>query len=133
LKGLPLERTEHLANIPIVSVVDDDESMRALTCSFVRSLGLIAHAFASAEEFLRSPRLGETSCLISDVQMPGMSGIELQNALIIQGHKMPIIFFTAFSDKAVEAHAMAAGAIGFLYKPFDSDEMIRCLDVAMKA
>jgi FixJ family two-component response regulator len=121
-----------LANIPVVSVVDDDESMRAVTCSLIRSLGLTAHAFASAEEFLRSPRLAETSCLISDVQMPIMSGIELQSALIAQGHKIPIIFFTAFPDEAVEARAIAAGAIGFLHKPFDGQDMIRCLDIAMK-
>jgi FixJ family two-component response regulator len=121
-----------LANIPIVSVVDDDESMRAVTCSLIRSLGLAAYAFASAEEFLRSPRLAETSCLISDVQMPNMSGIELQTALIDQGYKFPIIFFTAFPDEAVEARAMAAGAIGFLHKPFDSQDMIRCLDIAIK-
>jgi FixJ family two-component response regulator len=121
-----------LANAPIVSVVDDDESMREVTCSLIRSLGLTAYPFASAEEFLRSPRLVETSCLISDVQMPIMSGIELQSALIAQGHKIPIIFFTAFPDAAVEARAMAAGAIGFLYKPFDGQDMIRCLDIAMK-
>jgi FixJ family two-component response regulator len=126
-------RTGPLANIPIVSIVDDDESMRAVTCSLIRSLGLKAYAFASAEEFLRSPRLTETSCLISDVQMPNMNGIELQNALISQGHRIPIIFFTAFPDEAVQARAMEAGAIGFLCKPFDGQDMIRCLDIAMKA
>ena len=122
-----------MANIPIVSVVDDDESMRAVTCSLIRSLGLAAHGFASAEEFLRSPRLTETACLISDVQMPRMNGIELQRALISQGHRIPIIFFTAFPDEAVQARAMEAGAIGFLCKPFDGQDMIRCLDIAMKA
>ena len=65
-----------MANIPIVSIVDDDESMRAVTCSLIRSLGLTAYAFASAEEFLKSPRLTETACLISDIQMPKMNGIE---------------------------------------------------------
>jgi FixJ family two-component response regulator len=119
--------------IPIVSIVDDDESMRAVTCSLIRSLGLTAYGFASAEEFLRSPRLTETSCLISDVQMPSMSGIELQSALISQGYKIPTIFFTAFPDEAIEARAMRAGAVGFLSKPFDSQDMIRCIDMAMKA
>jgi FixJ family two-component response regulator len=116
----------------MVSVVDDDESIREVTCSFIRSLGMAAYAFASAEEFLRSPRITETSCLISDVQMPNMNGIELQSALIARGHKIPIIFFTAFPDEAIEARAMAAGAIGFLHKPFDGQTMIRCLDIAMR-
>jgi FixJ family two-component response regulator len=126
-------RTGPLANIPIVSIVDDDESMRAVTCSLIRSLGLTAYAFASAEEFLKSPRLTETACLISDIQMPKMNGIELQRALLSQGHRIPIIFFTAFPDEAVQARAMEAGAIGFLCKPFDGQDMIRCLDIAMKA
>ena len=122
-----------MANIPIVSVVDDDESIRALTCSLIRSLGLTAYAFASAEEFLRSPQLAETSCLISDIQMPNMSGVELQSTLIAEGYKIPTIFFTAFPDEVVAARAMAAGAIGFLHKPFDAQDMIRCLDMAMKS
>jgi FixJ family two-component response regulator len=121
-----------LANIPIVSIVDDDASIRAFTCSLIRSLGLTAREFASAGEFLRSPRLAETSCVISDVQMPNMNGIELQSALIAGGHDIPIIFFTAFPDEAVEARAMEAGAIGFLYKPFDCQDMIRYLEMAMK-
>jgi FixJ family two-component response regulator len=121
-----------LAKLPVVSVIDDDDSMRAATCSLIRSLGLTAYAFASAEEFLQSPRLAETLCLISDVQMPNMNGIELQSALIAQGHKFPIIFFTAFPNEAVEARAMAAGAIGFLHKPFEGQEMIRYIDFALK-
>jgi FixJ family two-component response regulator len=127
-----IERTALVANIPIFSIVDDDESMRAVTSSLIRSLGFKAYAFASAEEFLRSPRLRETSCIISDVQMPNMNGLELQSTLIAQGYKIPIIFFTAFPDEAVEARAMAAGGIGFLYKPFDSQDMIRCLNIALK-
>ena len=72
---------------PTVSIVDDDELLRAVTCSLIRSLGLTAYGFASAEEFFRSPRLTATLCLISDVQMPSMSGIELQSALISQGYR----------------------------------------------
>src|SRR5262245_8840567 len=106
--------------------------MRAVACSLIRSLGLTAYGFESAEAFLRSPRLAETSCVISDVQMPNMNGIELQSALIAAGHDIPIIFFTAFPDEAVESRVMQAGAIGFLCKPFDSQDMIRCLDTAMK-
>jgi FixJ family two-component response regulator len=122
-----------LENTPVISIVDDDDSVRAVTCSLVRSLGLTAYGFASAEEFLLSPRLNETACLISDIQMPKMSGIELQGALLAQGRNIPIIFFTAFPDEMVEARAMKAGAIGFLCKPFDGRDMIKCLDRALKA
>jgi FixJ family two-component response regulator len=124
---------KHLPNIPVISVVDDDDSMRAVICSLVRSLGLTAYDFAAAEAFLQSPRLSETSCLISDVQMPNMSGIELQSALIARGRLIPVIFFTAFPDEAVEAHAMKAGAICFLSKPFDGQDMINCIEKALKA
>ncbi len=99
----------------------------------MRSLGFATHGFASADAFLRSPLLTETSCLISDIQMPNMSGIELQSVLIARGIRIPIIFITAFPDEAVEAHAMKAGAICFLNKPFDGQVMIKCLDRAMKS
>jgi FixJ family two-component response regulator len=121
------------AKAPVVSIVDDDDSMRSAMCSFVRSLGLTVYGFASADEFLQSPCLSETSCLISDVQMPNMSGVELQNALIAQGHRIPIIFLTAFPDKTLEVRAMNAGAIAFLSKPFDEHEMITCIGKAIKA
>jgi FixJ family two-component response regulator len=122
-----------LAATPVISVIDDDESIRIVTCSLVRSLGLRAHPFSSAEEFLQSPLRDETSCVISDVQMPNMNGIELQNILVAQGAPIPIIFFTAFPDELVEAQAMIAGAIAFLCKPFDAQEMISCIDRALKS
>jgi FixJ family two-component response regulator len=122
-----------LVSIPAVTIVDDDRSVRAATCSFIRSLGLRAFEFASAEEFLRSPLLTETACLICDVQMPNMNGIDLQSALVAGGHKLPMIFMTAFPDENIEARAMGAGAIAFLRKPFDGQEMIGCLDIALKA
>ena len=81
---------------PLVAIVDDDASVRATTDSLVRSLGYIVHTFASAEEFLRSNRLDDLSCVIADVQMPGMSGVELQAHLLSQGYRLPFIFFTAF-------------------------------------
>jgi len=121
------------AKAPVVSIVDDDESMRSTMCSFVRSLGPTVYGFASADEFLQSPYLSETSCLISDVQMPNMNGIELQNALIAQGRRIPIIFLTAFPDKTLEVRAMNAGAIAYLSKPFDEHEMITCIGKAIKA
>jgi FixJ family two-component response regulator len=118
-----MTKRERASNVPVVSIVDDDEGLRNVTSSFVRSLGHTAHAFISAEDFLQSPHLADTSCLICDVQMPNMDGIELQRVLIGQGRSIPIIFITGFPDTAVEARAMKAGAICFLSKPFDGGEM----------
>jgi FixJ family two-component response regulator len=123
-----------LSETPVISIDDDDDdSVRAAIGGLVRSLGFSAHTFASADAFLRSHHLTETSCLISDVQMPNMNGLELQNALIAQGAQIPIIFVTAFDDEAVEAAAIKTGAISFLTKPFDVQLMINCLDKAMNA
>jgi FixJ family two-component response regulator len=87
--------------------------------------------FASAEEFLKSSRLNDADCAISDVQMPGMNGIELQDKLIAQGHRLPIIFVTAFPEIKSRAQALAAGAICFLGKPFSDEELITCLNKAL--
>jgi FixJ family two-component response regulator len=121
-----------LHDYPLVSIVDDDESVREATRGLVRSLGLAAVTFASAEEFLRSDRVGDTSCLITDVQMPGLSGVDLQSCLIAQGHRTPIIFITAFPEDSVRTRVLNAGAIGFLSKPFDEECLIDCLDLALK-
>lgn len=123
---------ECLSNTPVISIVDDDESIRDVISSLIRSFGLTANAFVSAEEFLQSPYLNETSCLICDVQMPNMDGIELQRVLIAQGRRIPIIFITAFPDEAVEARAMNAGAICFLSKPFDGREIIKYIVEAIE-
>jgi FixJ family two-component response regulator len=122
-----------LSNIPVISIIDDDESVRAATNRLVRSLGFVAVTFASADEFLRSPRLHDTSCVIADVQMPGMSGIELQSILNAEGKNMPIIFITAFPDEGIRARALKAGAIGFLSKPFEGSTLIQYIDDALKA
>jgi FixJ family two-component response regulator len=100
--------------------------------SLVRSLGFTVCTFASAVDFLQSPRVNDTSCVISDVQMPGMSGVELQSLLIAQGHRMPIIFITAFHEESIRVRAMKAGAIGFLNKPFSGQTLIECLDTALQ-
>jgi FixJ family two-component response regulator len=99
--------------------------------SFIRSLGYAVLQFASAEAFLNSNRLHDTDCLISDVQMPGMTGIELQSKLIVQGYRLPIIFVTAFSEMRVRTHALSAGAIAFLPKPFNDEDLIMCLSEAL--
>jgi FixJ family two-component response regulator len=121
-----------LSKLPAVAIIDDDESVRATTDSLVRSLGYIVHTFASAEEFLRSNRLDEFACVIADVQMPGMSGVQLQDHLRAQGYRVPFMFFTAFPDEKIRAQALAAGAICYLTKPFDGDSLIRFLQAALK-
>jgi FixJ family two-component response regulator len=108
----------------VVSIVDDDDSVRMAAKCLVRSLGYVAHAFASAEEFLQSPEVNLTSCLIADVQMPRMSGIELQSKLRARGLNTPIIFITAIPEEKVRARALAGGAAGFLSKPIDCDVLI---------
>jgi FixJ family two-component response regulator len=122
-----------LSKVPVIAIVDDDDSFRRATMSFIRSLGYAVLQFASAEAFLKSNRLHDADCLISDVQMPGMNGVELQGKLIDQGHRLPIIFVTAFPEMKARARALAAGAIGFLAKPFSDEMMIACLNEALGA
>jgi FixJ family two-component response regulator len=121
-----------LSKPPLVAIVDDDVSVRVTTDSLVRSLGYMTHTFASAEEFLRSDLLDELSCVIVDVQMPGMNGVELQAHLRTQGYRVPFIFFTAFPDEKIRAQALAAGAICYLTKPFDGKSLVLGLRVALK-
>ena len=116
----------------VISIIDDDASVRVATHRLVRSLGHVAHTFASADDFLRSSQLNDTSCVIADVHMPGMSGIELQNLLKTQGYRLPIIFITAFPEESVRAQALEAGAACFLSKPFDTQILIKHLDAAVK-
>jgi FixJ family two-component response regulator len=116
---------------PVISIVDDDASVRTATARLLRSLGFSAHAFASAQEFLSSPRMIDTSCLIADVQMPGMSGVELQEHLTAHGHSTPIIFITAFPEQQIRERAMNGGAIGFLSKPFDESRLLECVERAL--
>jgi FixJ family two-component response regulator len=121
-----------LSNPRVISIIDDDGSVRAATYNLVRSLGYIVHTFASAEEFLRSPHLNDTSCVIADVQMPTMSGLELQAHLLAEGYRVPFIFITAFSVENARARAPKAGATCFLAKPFAGEALINCLDAALR-
>ena len=107
--------------VPLISIVDDYEPNREATEALVRSLGYAVATFASAEEYLRSDCVRSSSCLITDLQMPGMSGADLQDRLIADGCHTPIIFMTAFSEEKIRARVLGAGALGFLSKPF-SDE-----------
>ncbi len=117
----------------MISIVDDDAAVREATRALVRSLGHPATAFASADEFLNSGRLHETSCLITDVQMPGMTGIELQDRLNRAGPHCPVIVVTASPDANLRERALAAGAVGVLGKPFSEETLIACLDGALTA
>jgi FixJ family two-component response regulator len=115
----------------MISIVDDDRSVREATRGLVRSLGYGATAFASAEDFLQSDHVSDTACLITDVQMPGLSGVDLQSRLIAQGNRTPVIFITAFPEERIRARAMAAGAVGFLSKPFNEDHLIEYIHTAL--
>jgi FixJ family two-component response regulator len=123
---------QSLGDVPLISVVDDDEAIRVSTTMLLRALGYIPYAFPSAHAFLHSEQLNKTACLISDVQMPGMSGVQLQDLLHARGMRIPVIFITAFDDERVRAQAFGRGATCFLSKPFDGEALSRCLKIALK-
>ena len=116
-----------------ISVVDDDVSMRQAIKGLLKSAGFHAEVFASAEEFLNSGRLSGTACLILDVRMPGMSGIELQERLIASGRMVPIIFITAHADEQERARALERGAVDCLQKPFTDDALLDAIAKAVGA
>jgi FixJ family two-component response regulator len=115
----------------MISIIDDDEFMLDAVRNLVRSLGYSAAVFSSAEDYLRSDYLRESACVIADVQMPGMTGVDLQDRLVADGLRTPIIFMTAYSDERVQKRVMDAGAFGFLSKPFDDECLIKCIDEAL--
>jgi FixJ family two-component response regulator len=117
----------------LVAIVDDDASVRSALLGLMRSAGLSARTFASAEEFLRSGAEGETACLVADVRMPGMSGLELQADLNARSAGIPVIFITAHGDTAARARALNAGAIRFFQKPFDDQELLDAIRAAAQA
>jgi FixJ family two-component response regulator len=116
----------------VISVIDDDASVRAATNNLLSSHGYIVHAFASAEEFLQLARPDGSSCVIADVQMPAMSGLDLLTHMRAQGYAAPFIFITAFPEESVRARALKAGAICFLAKPFAGPVLIDCVETALK-
>jgi FixJ family two-component response regulator len=119
-------------NQSIVMIVDDDNSIRRAVRRLMKSFGFAVETFASAEEFLGSDRLEKTSCLILDVHMPGMNGLELQERLVASNSEIPIIFITAFTDERARLQALKAGAVGYLAKPFADDELLNCIHTALK-
>ena len=122
-----------MPNMPVISVVDDDQSVRKAISALVRSLGYAVATFASAEDFLGSDRVEDTSCLITDVQMPGLSGVELQSRLMADGRRIPIIGIAALLEESIRAQMLEAGAVGFLSKPFNDECLIDCLATALKS
>ena len=125
-------KTDFSATPHVISIVDDDKSFRTAIARLVRSMGHSVAAFDSAEAFLQSNRVNETECLICDVRMPGMSGLELQSDLIGKGYRLPIIFVTANPTESARKHGLAAGAIGFLNKPCNEETLIALLDEALR-
>jgi FixJ family two-component response regulator len=116
-----------LSKVQVVSIIDDDASVRAGIESLVMSIGFAARVFESAEAFLHSSQVEGTSCLITDVQMPGMSGLELQSQLISQGVHLPIILITGFPEQSARERALGAGALAYLEKPFDGGAVAKLL------
>jgi FixJ family two-component response regulator len=116
----------------LVAVVDDDESVRESLPDLLREFGLAAQAFSSAEEFLASAGVGATRCLILDIAMPGMTGLDLQRELKVRGQKIPIIFITGQKDEPVRARAFEEGAVEFLLKPFSDTALLAALNKAFR-
>ena len=123
---------EGVPEIQKISIVDDDESVREALKSLLKSAGFKAEAFASAEEFLNSGHLPGTDCLILDVRMPGMSGVELQDFLTASDEGVPIVFISAHADEEARARALESGAIDFLQKPFSDEALLSAIDAAIR-
>jgi FixJ family two-component response regulator len=121
-----------MPRIPLISIVDDDEALRRSLDNLVRSAGLRACGFASAEAFLESNQLSETDCLVLDIRIPGMSGLELQRQLAAASSDVPIIFMTAYESGDQRKQALEAGAVAFLNNPFDEEDLLNAIDTALK-
>jgi FixJ family two-component response regulator len=116
---------------PLISIVDDDDSLRNSLNNLIRSVGFRVQGFPSAEAFLNSNQLHDTACLILDVRMPGMSGLDLQRQMVASSSCIPIIFITSHGDDDARARALDAGAVDFLYKPFREEALLKALDSAL--
>ena len=120
------------SELPLVAVVDDDESVRESLPDLLREFRFATHSFSSAEEFLTSDSLVQTGCLILDVAMPGMTGFDLQRELKLRGHSIPIIFISAHKDEVVRRRAFQQGAVEFLFKPFSDTALLQALNTALR-
>jgi len=120
-----------LPTLSVISVIDDDPSVRAATDNLLSSHGYMVHTFASAEDFLQWARRNDSSCVVADVQMSGMSGLDLLTHVRTRGNDVPFVFITAFPDESARARALRAGAVCFLAKPFIGPVLIGCIETAL--
>ena len=116
-----------MSNAPLIAIVDDDVMVCEATKDLVETFGFNARTFTSAGEFLNSDCVSGTACLIADVQMPGMNGLQLHRKLIASGRRIPVIFITAFPDELLRKRALTAGAVCYLTKPFDGESLRSCI------
>ena len=121
-----------MSEVPLISTIDDDSLARDGTSELVESLGYKSVTFNSAESFLQSGVIAETTCLITDLQMPGLNGLELQEVLRSRGYRTPVILITAYPNEKHRTRALANGAVGFLSKPFNEQCLIECLNAAIE-
>ena len=121
-----------MPSVPLMAIVDDDDALRNSLDNLLRSVGFRVQGFASAEAFLQAQHAPETACLILDVRLPGMNGLELQQQLGAAHGHIPIIFVTAYADDDVRAHALAAGAVAFLSKPCREEDLLHAIEAALK-
>ena len=120
-----------MPNTPVIAIVDDDHSVREALTSLVRSLGYAAIAFECAEDLLKSKRRRSVACVIADVQMPGMTGVELHQRLSASAEPIPTVLITAYPDDGARERALSAGVIGYLSKPFDENDLLACVRSAL--
>jgi FixJ family two-component response regulator len=117
---------------PLISIVDDDDALRNSLEDLIRSIGFQTQGLPSAEAFLSSTQARDAACLILDVRMPGMSGLDLQRQIVAANWRIPIIFVTSHADDDARVRALEAGAVAFLYKPFHEEELLNAIDAALK-
>ena len=121
-----------MPSVPLIVIVDDDDSLRNSLDNLIRSVGFRAQSFSSAEAFLNSNQVHTTACLILDVRLPGMNGLELQHQIVAANWQIPIIFITSHADGDAQARALEAGAVDYLYKPFREEQLLNAIAAALK-
>jgi FixJ family two-component response regulator len=121
-----------MPGVPLIAIVDDDDSLRNSLENLIRSFGFRTQGFPSAEAFLSWRQARDTACLILDVRMPGMTGLDLQRQMIAGNWRVPIVFITSRTDDDVEARAVEGGAVAFLYKPCREEDLLNALEVALR-
>ena len=121
-----------MSSVPLIAIVDDDDALRNSLDNLLRSVGFRVQGFASAEAFLQANHAHETACLILDVRMAGMNGLELQRQLVAANWRIPIVFVTAYADDDARECALAAGAVAFLYKPCREEDLLDAIDAILK-